>query len=84
MPGLLEGDRALVTGAGRGIGRAMAEAIEQEGAQVFRADLAEADLVERRRRGEARRRGDAQARQRLDLRALRQPATTGNAKPRCK
>ena len=42
MPGLLEGDRALVTGAGRGIGRAMAEAIEQEGAQVFRADLAEA------------------------------------------
>ena len=45
MPGLLEGDRALVTGAGRGIGRAMAEAIEHEGAQVFRADLAEGDLT---------------------------------------
>ena len=44
MAGLLQGDRALVTGAGRGIGRAMAEAIEQEGAQVYRADLAEADL----------------------------------------
>jgi 3-oxoacyl-[acyl-carrier protein] reductase len=42
---LLEGDRALVTGAGRGIGRAMADAIEAEGAQVFRADVAEADLT---------------------------------------
>jgi len=29
MPGLLEGDRALVTGAGRGIGRAMADAMEK-------------------------------------------------------
>ena len=44
MPGLLEGDRALVTGAGRGIGRAMADAIESEGAKVFRADVADADL----------------------------------------
>jgi NAD(P)-dependent dehydrogenase (short-subunit alcohol dehydrogenase family) len=44
MPGLLEGDRALVTGAARGIGRAMAEAIEAEGATVLRADVADADL----------------------------------------
>jgi NAD(P)-dependent dehydrogenase (short-subunit alcohol dehydrogenase family) len=41
---LLEGDTALVTGAGRGIGRAIADAIEQEGATVFRADVADADL----------------------------------------
>ena len=41
---LLEGDTALVTGAGRGIGKAIADAIEQEGATVFRADLADADL----------------------------------------
>jgi NAD(P)-dependent dehydrogenase (short-subunit alcohol dehydrogenase family) len=45
MPGLLlEGDAALVTGAGNGIGRGIADALEQEGARVFRADLAEADL----------------------------------------
>ena len=42
---LLEGDTALVTGAGRGIGRAMADAIEAEGARVFRADVADADLT---------------------------------------
>jgi NAD(P)-dependent dehydrogenase (short-subunit alcohol dehydrogenase family) len=42
---LLEGDRALVTGAARGIGRAMAEAIEAEGARVYRADVREADLA---------------------------------------
>ena len=45
MSRLLEGDTALVTGAGRGIGRAMADAIEQEGAKVLRADVADADLA---------------------------------------
>jgi len=41
---LLEGDSALVTGAGNGIGRGIADALEKEGAKVFRADVAEADL----------------------------------------
>jgi len=41
---LLEGDNALVTGAGNGIGRGIADALQKEGAKVFRADLAEADL----------------------------------------
>jgi NAD(P)-dependent dehydrogenase (short-subunit alcohol dehydrogenase family) len=41
---LLEGDNALVTGAGNGIGRGIADALEKEGARVFRADVAEADL----------------------------------------
>jgi NAD(P)-dependent dehydrogenase (short-subunit alcohol dehydrogenase family) len=41
---LLEGDTALVSGAANGIGRGIAEALEREGARVFRADLAEADL----------------------------------------
>jgi 3-oxoacyl-[acyl-carrier protein] reductase len=41
---LLEGDRALVTGAARGIGRGIADALEGEGAKVFRADVGEADL----------------------------------------
>lgn len=44
---LLEGDTALVTGAGRGIGKAIADAVEQEGARVFRADVGEADLSRR-------------------------------------
>ena len=41
---LLKGDNALVTGAGNGIGRGIADALEKEGARVFRADLAEGDL----------------------------------------
>ena len=41
---LLEGDRALVTGAGGGIGRGIAQALRDEGAEVFAADVAEADL----------------------------------------
>ena len=43
-PRLLEGDTALVTGAARGIGRGIADALEQEGAEVFRADVEQADL----------------------------------------
>jgi NAD(P)-dependent dehydrogenase (short-subunit alcohol dehydrogenase family) len=49
---LLEGDRALVTGAAGGIGRAIAAALAEEGAAVFAADRAEADLA---RPGEAAR-----------------------------
>jgi NAD(P)-dependent dehydrogenase (short-subunit alcohol dehydrogenase family) len=42
---LLEGDRALVTGAAGGIGRGIARALADEGAEVFAADLADADLT---------------------------------------
>lgn len=41
---LLAGDRALVTGAAGGIGRGIAQALKEEGAQVFGADVADADL----------------------------------------
>lgn len=41
---LLEGDKALVTGAAHGIGRGIAQALKEEGAEVFAADIADADL----------------------------------------
>jgi NAD(P)-dependent dehydrogenase (short-subunit alcohol dehydrogenase family) len=49
---LLQNDTALVTGAAGGIGRGIASALAEEGARVFGADLAEADLA---RPGEAAR-----------------------------
>lgn len=42
---LLKGDTALVTGAGRGIGRGIAQALRDEGAEVLGVDLANADFV---------------------------------------
>ena len=43
MP-LLQSDTALVTGTGGGIGLAIAQALEDEGARVLRADVKDADL----------------------------------------
>ena len=42
---LLEGDSALVTGAARGIGRGVADALEAEGARVLRADLQDCEFA---------------------------------------
>ena len=42
--GLLQGDAALVTGAAGGIGRGIAAALAEEGAEVFAADRPDADL----------------------------------------
>jgi NAD(P)-dependent dehydrogenase (short-subunit alcohol dehydrogenase family) len=42
---LLKDDTALVTGAGRGIGRGMAQALRDEGARVLGVDLEGADLA---------------------------------------
>ena len=41
---LLEGEHALVTGSARGIGRGMALALKEEGAQVLGADVEDADI----------------------------------------
>jgi NAD(P)-dependent dehydrogenase (short-subunit alcohol dehydrogenase family) len=43
---LLEGESALVTGAARGIGRGMVEALKAEGARVLGADIEEAEFSE--------------------------------------
>jgi meso-butanediol dehydrogenase/(S,S)-butanediol dehydrogenase/diacetyl reductase len=45
MRRVLEGKAALVTGAAGGIGRAVADAFAEAGAQVFRVDLVDADFV---------------------------------------
>ena len=42
---LLEGDRALVTGAAQGIGRAIADAIREEGGNVLAVDKKDFDLA---------------------------------------
>jgi 2,3-dihydroxy-2,3-dihydro-p-cumate dehydrogenase len=42
---MLEGQIAIVTGAGRGIGAAIANRLESDGARLVRADLAHGDFV---------------------------------------
>jgi NAD(P)-dependent dehydrogenase (short-subunit alcohol dehydrogenase family) len=41
---LLQGETALVTGAARGIGRGMVEALKEEGARVLGADIEDSDV----------------------------------------
>jgi 2-dehydro-3-deoxy-D-gluconate 5-dehydrogenase len=43
----LDGHNAIVTGASRGLGAAMADALEQAGAKVYRSSSADADLSDR-------------------------------------
>ncbi|UVK41872.1 SDR family oxidoreductase [Mesorhizobium sp. AR07] len=45
VPPLLAGRRAVVTGAARGIGKAIADAFEQAGATVFRLDIRSSETV---------------------------------------
>src|SRR5678815_2840579 len=44
MSQLLQSDTALVTGAAQGIGRAIADALKEEGADVFAVDKSDFDL----------------------------------------
>jgi NAD(P)-dependent dehydrogenase (short-subunit alcohol dehydrogenase family) len=45
MPSLVVGRRAVITGAGRGIGKAIADAFDQAGATVVRLDINPSDSV---------------------------------------